>query len=139
MRTSDLLFVYGTLRKGANHPMYNFLMKNSSFLAEASINGRLYLIDYYPGLVLSKNNSETVLGEVYRLFEPERLLQELDEYEECGVNYLDSAEYKREIHEITLADGTKCLAWLYLYIQPVEQLMLIESGDFISYLQKNTR
>ena len=50
----DLLFVYGTLMRGYDHPMSRLLSANAAFEGEGSCRGRLHLIRHYPGLVLSE-------------------------------------------------------------------------------------
>jgi len=57
--TSDLLFVYGTLMRGFDHPMAQLLSRSADFIGEGRCQGRLYLVKHYPGLVLS----ESVLSE----------------------------------------------------------------------------
>jgi gamma-glutamylcyclotransferase (GGCT)/AIG2-like uncharacterized protein YtfP len=40
----DLLFVYGTLMRGYDHPMSRLLSSNAAFEGEAHCRGRLHLI-----------------------------------------------------------------------------------------------
>ena len=47
----DLLFVYGTLMRGFDHPMAKLLSRSAEFCGEARCQGRLYLVKHYPGLV----------------------------------------------------------------------------------------
>ncbi|GAC1630468.1 MAG: hypothetical protein NVS4B4_12840 [Bradyrhizobium sp.] len=75
---ADLLFVYGTLMRGFDHPMAQLLSRSAEFLGEARCRGRLYLVKHYPGLVLSDDPAETVSGELYRLRRPDELLREFD-------------------------------------------------------------
>jgi len=79
--TSDLLFVYGTLMRGFDHPMARLLSANADFLGSARCRGRLYLVKHYPGLVLSDDPAEVVFGELYRLRACDELLAEFDTYE----------------------------------------------------------
>ena len=59
---SDLLFVYGTLMRGFDHPMAKLLAGNAEFLGPAQCRGRLYLVKHYPGLVASDDPADIVHG-----------------------------------------------------------------------------
>jgi len=129
--TSDLLFVYGTLMRGFNHPMARLLSANADFLGEASCRGRLYRVKHYPGLVLSDDPSDIVFGELYRLCARDGLLAEFDMYEACGEGFPEPTQYIRQTLEVALADGSSGEAWTYLYNWPVARLQRITSGRFL--------
>ena len=130
--TEDLLFVYGTLRRDAGSKMHHPLAEYADFVAEATYQGRLYRVDYYPGAVPSHNRMDRVRGEVYALREPEIVLPKLDHYEECGPGFPEPTEYIRRREEIMLADQTRCRAWVYIYNRPTDRLERIASGDFLA-------
>ena len=129
--TSDLLFVYGTLMRGFNHPLARLLSANADFLGEASCRGRLYSVKHYPGLVLSDDPSDIVFGELYRLRARDDLLREFDMYEACGEGFPEPTQYIRQTLEVALADGSSGEAWTYLYNWPVARLQRITSGRFL--------
>ena len=129
--TSDLLFVYGTLMRGFNHPMARLLSANADFLGEASCRGRLYRVKHYPGLVLSDDPSDIVFGELYRLCARDGLLAEFDMYEACGEGFPEPTQYVRNMLSVTLQDGTASEAWTYVYNWPVDRLTRIGSGRFL--------
>src|SRR3954463_10525532 len=114
--TSDLLFVYGTLMRGFDHPMARLLSRSAEFLGEARCQGRLYLVKHYPGLVLSDDLADRVSGELYRLRRAEELLREFDMYEACGEGFCAPTEYLRQMLPVT-RDGAAAAgqAWTYLY------------------------
>lgn len=128
----DYLFVYGTLRRSANHPMHQLLMQTSRFIGMAHFQGKLYQVTYYPAVVASANPDEQVLGEVYQLLQPEQTLQELDKYEECGADFPEPQEYRRELQPVRLENGDSLTVWLYLYNRDTRMLTPIPSGDFLS-------
>ncbi|MGJ5176560.1 gamma-glutamylcyclotransferase family protein [Bradyrhizobium oligotrophicum] len=130
--TSDLLFVYGTLMRGFDHPMARLLSANADFVAEASCRGRLYRIQHYPGLVLSENAADVVHGELFRLRQPEPMLREFDMYEACGDGFAAPTEYLRRRLGVTLADGSAREAWTYVYNWPVDAAARIVSGRFLA-------
>ena len=129
--TSDLLFVYGTLMRGFDHPMAMLLSRSAEFIGEASCRGRLYRVKHYPGLVLSEDANDAVFGEVYRLRQPVELLREFDMYEACGEGFAQPTEYIRQMLAVTRADGIPEQAWTYIYNWPVAHLPRIESGRFL--------
>lgn len=128
---SDLLFVYGTLMRGFDHPMARLLSANADYLGEAHCRGRLYLVKHYPGLVLSDDPIDIVHGEIFRLRERDAMLYEFDMYEACGDNFPQPTEYIRQMLPLTLADGSATEAWTYIYNWPVTKLPRIESGRFM--------
>ena len=127
---SDLLFVYGTLMRGFDHPMAQLLSRSADFIGEAQCRGRLYLVTHYPGLVLSDDPTDMVFGELYRLRQPKELLREFDMYEACGEGFAEPTEYIRQMLSVALAEGA-AEAWTYVYNWPVTGLPRIASGRFL--------
>lgn len=129
--TSDLLFVYGTLMRGFDHPMARLLAGHADFLGEATCRGRLVLVNHYPGLLLSDAPPDVVHGELFRLRVPDELLRELDMYEACGEGFPEPTEYLRLLIDVARADGATQKAWTYVYNWPVTDLPVIASGRFL--------
>jgi gamma-glutamylcyclotransferase (GGCT)/AIG2-like uncharacterized protein YtfP len=127
----DRLFVYGTLMRGFDHPMSLLLSRETDFAGSARCQGQLFLIRHYPGLVASDNPHDVVSGEVFVLRQPQELLKTLDDYEQCGANFPQPNEYRREACSITLDDGSTVEAWTYLYNWPVAGMPRIASGRFL--------
>lgn len=128
----EYIFVYGTLRRDAGHVMHGILAKNASFVGNAVYQGRLYMIETYPGAVPEDDPQCLVHGEVYRLDEIDAALPTLDEYEQCGELFLHPTEYERKKQIVHLKDGGSIEAWVYLYNRPTIGLNEITSGDFLS-------
>jgi gamma-glutamylcyclotransferase (GGCT)/AIG2-like uncharacterized protein YtfP len=118
------LFVYGTLKSNFDNEMANFLHHNASLLGEATIGGRLYLLGWYPGLVLD-HTAYPVKGEVYCMnTNSENILKKLDTYE--GV---DSGDYRRVLRPVTIANEViNC--WIYETL--IESEIEITSGEFLT-------
>lgn len=130
---SNHLFVYGTLMRGFDHPMARLLAANADYLGEARCCGRLYLVKHYPGLVLSDEPGDIVLGELFSLRKPDALLSEFDMYEACGEGFAEPTEYVRRMIKVTRADGAADEAWTYIYNWPVTGLPRIASGRFLEH------
>ena len=122
------LFVYGTLRRGFDNPMAKLLARSAEFCGAARSQGRLYLVTYYPGLVLSDDASDIVSGEIYRLHTPEASFAILDDYEGCA---FPQPRYLRQLLPVIRKDGSVTEAWTYVYNRPVAQLKRIASGRFL--------
>ncbi|WP_028008245.1 gamma-glutamylcyclotransferase family protein [Solimonas flava] len=124
------LFVYGTLRRGAVVPARAALDRHAEFIAHATLNGKLFEVDGYPGAVACAAGNDRVVGEAYRIRDQDALFRALDEYEECSARFPEPHEYVRAMHPVMLEDGIVVRAWVYLYTRPAEALCRIESGDY---------
>jgi gamma-glutamylcyclotransferase (GGCT)/AIG2-like uncharacterized protein YtfP len=128
--TEDYLFVYGTLRKDTAR--HDLLHKFCEYMCLGTLQGRLYHVAHYPGVILTHDSRQQVIGEVYRIKNNDLLLAELDDYEECSSSFCEPHEYVRSRQKITLADGDQINAWVYLYNRPITGLKLIASGDYLN-------
>lgn len=111
--------------------MHQLLAQHSRFIGKARYQGRLYQVDYYPGAVPSHNSTDQVMGELYQLLQPDLLLPELDNYEECSPQFASPHEYRRELQNIRLDNGNIVIAWVYVYNRNTDGLTLIQTGDFL--------
>lgn len=124
MEKGDLIFVYGTLRKGEradlsrNGPAFGV-----SYMGEDYISGSLYHLGAYPGVKLDgdtfKEGYPDVTGEVFRIMDAS-IKTILDAYE--GYPNL----YNRS--QVTTARGRR--VWVYTYNHPVRDEQLIVGGDW---------
>lgn len=124
-----LVFVYGTLRKACPSGVHQQYLAGADFLGNGKVQGRLYRISYYPGLVLGEPG--WVQGEVYRLRSAEQLGQ-LDNYEGCSTPPAQGDEYLRMPVEVLLEGTTPLQVWAYIYVAPRAGLSVIPSGDFLA-------
>jgi gamma-glutamylcyclotransferase (GGCT)/AIG2-like uncharacterized protein YtfP len=131
MSALDLVFVYGTLMRGFNHPMSRLLSDGAEFLGEASCRGRLYMVKHYPGLLHSDDAADVVFGELFRLRNVDELMAALDDYESVGPGYPPPTLYLREKLPVRMGDGTMVEAWTYIYNRPVNESKRIVSGRFL--------
>ena len=122
----EYIFVYGTLRRNANSDMSRLLANHAEFVDDASYLGKLYKIDYYPGVVPSDDPNDIVHGEVYLLHQANIVLPLLDQYEEFGPEFPEPNEYIRRKQAVLLKNGRIVTAWVYIYNHPTEGLELIQ-------------
>lgn len=135
--TPTLIFVYGTLRRDPSHEMFHLLAKHARYLDDATVQGRLFDLGEYPGMV--SDESARVLGEVYDI-DPAKwndVISRLDKYEGCAFDDPKPHEYRREVVHARLASGAVLPAWAYVLNRrpPTEQE--IESGDYLSWRAAN--
>lgn len=71
----ELVFVYGTLRRGASNA---FRMEGAEFVSSGLVKGRIYVIDWFPGFV-SRGGDGWVEGELWRV--DGASLKSLDDFE----------------------------------------------------------
>lgn len=115
---SDLLFVYGILKRGFALDLTRY---GAKFLGEAQIDGvNLYSIGGGVGLRRSENPNDTAYGELFEI--PNKLWSWLDDIEGHPRNY------KREIMNVTteefdyrLDDLIRTKAWVYIHQYPHEK------------------
>lgn len=135
------VFVYGTLRRGEQRDI-NLLKPSPRWVGRASVEGMLYNLGSYPGLVLGSDQclgQQKVTGEVYEITdELERLLDEIE-----GVGPVPRGEYaKREIvvqpeyadtmDEVASPDGASCLVYEATQTR-IAGCAVIFSGDWVGY------
>ena len=136
------VFVYGTLRRGEQRDI-TFLRPAPQWVGSASVQGVLYDLGAYPGVVLG--GPGRVLGEVYRI--GPQLERQLDEIEEVWPH--QSGEYlKREVQvqvqvqvlmdspALEAASSTRlrlaCLVY-EIAVRPDHHRPVITSGDWVKY------
>jgi gamma-glutamylcyclotransferase (GGCT)/AIG2-like uncharacterized protein YtfP len=133
----EYLFVYGTLRQGIDHRNGLLLMDQATYLGRALVSGRLYDIGRYPGLVLAPGSGLRVVGDLFRLPHPAKLLRILDEYEECAPGYARPQEYRRVKTLARLPGGGLVKAWVYEYQHSVRNRKRIRHGDYLRYSDRD--
>jgi len=120
--SKHLVFVYGSLRRGGENAMSQ-RFPEAQFVAEARVNGSLYDLGEYPGLLLNESASP-VTGEAYEV--DDELLKILDDFEA-------TSDYRRKQVEIALGTD-KRMGWTY---EPNPELCsdrkVITSGDWIDH------
>lgn len=121
----QLVFVYGTLRRGGSNA---FRMAGAEFLSPGTILGRLYRIDWYPGLVVDDAGDE-IHGEVYSVG-PEQL-GELDVFEGLSANEIEGSEYRRVPVTVVLQNSETLTAWAWEWLGQTDESRRISDGDWL--------
>ena len=126
MSDSIFLFVYGSLRRNGSH---NHLLDSATWLSQAHTKGKLFVIDWYPGLILDiqEGSSQNVVGDVYQDVTP-KLFAQLDRYE--------GDAYDRKIIQVITFSGSILYVHAYIYNQDVTRKKTIISADWLKYLKE---
>lgn len=125
------LFVYGSLMSTSRHPMGDRLRREARLVGEATIEGKLYRISWYPGLAVGGQSGERVHGEVYALRAPARSLVWLDEYEGLVPANPDAGDYERVERPVRLATGETVTTWVYAFRGDTTKLAPVPSGRWV--------
>lgn len=110
--------------------MHQPIARYATLLGEGQLQGKLFRIDWYPGVVDSDSSLDLVTGEVYQMNKPDKLLPLLDEFELYDSENPDSSEYLRVVRPVKLVSGEYILCQLYLFNAPLENAEQIPSGVF---------
>ena len=113
----EYVFVYGTLRQQGSNA---WRMQGASFLSSATAHGHLYRVDWYPAAIFDDAAEPIIRGELYRISTAH--LHDLDAFE------------GEEYHRIKISlciNNQQAIAWAWEYNDPVENLGLIPSGDWL--------
>ncbi len=122
---TDLLFVYGTLRRDLADGEARSLVHDLELVGAATVEGLLYDLGSYPGVIAGHG---VVHGELLRVAPPERLAA-IDAYEECrGVEPL----FRRTLTRARFGNGRSVTAWIYLFSRSVDRAPRIDHGDYSS-------
>ncbi|MEY4244609.1 MAG: hypothetical protein RLZZ245_2194 [Verrucomicrobiota bacterium] len=119
------VFVYGTLRKGGSN---HFRMAGAEFVTAGTIRGRMYRIDWYPGLVLDDSGDE-IQGEVYAV--DAELLAALDVFEGLSAGEIEGSEYRRARATVVARDSRILEAWVWEWLGMVDESRRVSGGDWL--------
>jgi gamma-glutamylcyclotransferase (GGCT)/AIG2-like uncharacterized protein YtfP len=121
LSSQPYLFVYGTLKSSFRNRYARRLRREALLAGRATMPGRLYRIRWYPGMRPACRPEDVVTGELYRLRQPGKTLEALDEYED---------DYRRELNRATLETGQSFPAWVYIYRYHRREHCYIVSGEW---------
>lgn len=127
MKVGDLVFVYGTLRRGESSSLSESprFANLATFVGESRINGDIYKLGWFPGVKLPEEqepfdaDKPTVVGEVFKI-DALILPNMLDTYEGYPHLYGKKEVYTEHDH----------VAWVYTYNGGVEPETRIATGDW---------
>ncbi|MES2647764.1 MAG: gamma-glutamylcyclotransferase family protein [Bacteroidota bacterium] len=139
MNSNYQLFVYGSLRKGFEHPVFKYVSDYFHFVDHGKVKGILYDLGEYPA-ALPTDDERFITGELYSIKEPSEFayaIAQLDDYE--GINPEEgNSLYRRELTAV-YTDERTTTAWVYWYNREIGTEPVIVSGDMLQYLREKYR
>jgi gamma-glutamylcyclotransferase (GGCT)/AIG2-like uncharacterized protein YtfP len=125
MQPPQFVFVYGTLRRGGSN---HFRMAGAEFISTGTIMGRMYRIDWYPGLLLDDAGDE-IFGEIYSV--DADLLAALDIFEGLSAGETQGSEYRRVQTTVVQQNSETLTAWVWEWLGAVSEDQRISAGDWL--------
>ena len=137
MRETVYLFVYGTLRREYGSPFYEEHAEELEWMGTGEISGKLYDIGEYPGASPQLDVQDSIiLGDVFKLREPKKFLELLDQYENYDPLNAEGSEYVRGEVSVRLENKEQLSAWIYWYNGSLAEKKIIREKDYLNYLNK---
>jgi gamma-glutamylcyclotransferase (GGCT)/AIG2-like uncharacterized protein YtfP len=103
-------------------------MAGAEFVTAGTIRGRMYRIDWYPGLVLDDSGDE-IQGEVYAV--DAELLAALDVFEGLSAGEIEGSEYRRARATVVARDSRILEAWVWEWLGMVDESRRVSGGDWL--------
>lgn len=130
------LFVYGSLRRGFQHPVFDYIKNHFTFVSYATAKGKMYDLGTYPAAIPSTQGGE-IVGELFIANSEDDFnwaISQLDDYEGLNPEAGEQSIYKRELTVVTNA-SVETNAWIYWFNGDVTEKPVIESGDVLDYFK----
>ncbi len=109
---TDLLFVYGTLRRG--RALHHHLKRlGAEFIAIGKAQAELFDLGKHPGARGSARAGKLVTGEIYRLQNAGNTFRVLDHLEGISAQSPEKCLFQRATTEVTRLNGEFLLTWIY--------------------------
>ena len=125
------VFFYGTLMCGFSLRRRSDIESFLRFSGRGSVQGVLYDLGSYPGMVAGQG---TVVGELYEILQADRLLPKLDAIEGYYPNAPDKSSYLRRRSRVRHFDGVNVSSWVYVFNGTLEKASRILSGDYAAHV-----
>lgn len=138
-KNPEYLFVYGTLLSVIGHPMGQYLGDNAPLFGSGTVQGILYDLGEYPGLISSDHEKNQVFGEIYQIYDTVTLLHRIDEYEGCAPSQRKPHLYERRKVSVRLTGEQDIMAWTYFYTGNLIAKKRIKNGDYIAHLNASSK
>ncbi len=131
------LFVYGTLLRGFANSSFLQQPFRARFIGEGTVRGYLYDAGSFPAFIpaaAEQSDAPQVAGEIYRIDDPDLVLETLDTIEGYNTSNPERSLYIRK-QVMAECAGEKLPVMVYVYNLPVDGLPRIESGDYRQYVR----
>ncbi len=134
---AEYLFVYGTLRKNYDLKLKDRVKDDMQYVGQAKIGAILYDLGRYPGAIKS-NRGQEVIGDVFLLTDPDKVLGILDKYEGIPAAGGKDTEFVRKRGRVQLRSGQSVNAWIYWYNAEPKNKVKIKHKNYLNYLKNKS-
>jgi gamma-glutamylcyclotransferase (GGCT)/AIG2-like uncharacterized protein YtfP len=125
---TDLLFVYGALRRG--FPLHHHLKRmGAEFVAAGKVQAELFDSGKYPGARKCSKPGKAVEGEVYRLHRTANALKVLDQVEGFSPRTPEKSLFRRATTQVVLPNRERRVAWIYWLNDRASGKRWVPGGD----------
>ena len=130
MKTTEYLFLYGTLKPdGADREIADIVSQLRS-VGRGYVAGKLYDLGDYPGVVIDHSSTSSVKGLLVEMPSDEAVLSALDKYEEFDPSNPRDSLFVRTKTRVRLTDGRSVKGWIYVYNRNPGSAPLIRGGHY---------
>jgi gamma-glutamylcyclotransferase (GGCT)/AIG2-like uncharacterized protein YtfP len=133
MAMREYLFIYGTLLPEYAPNEIADTVRRLLYVGPASVQGRLYDLGEYPGVILDASSQTKISGHLFMLPQDQSVLKTLDSYEGFKPEDLNKSLFVRRWATVNLDDGRAIQSWIYVYNQDPGAAPLVSSGDYAKY------
>ncbi len=134
---SEYLFVYGTLRRNYDLKLKDKVIHHLQYVGQGKVGASLYDLGRYPGAIRDNKGGE-VIGDLFLLTEPEKVLKVLDKYEGISSPGATDAEFIRKKTSVRLRSGQEKKAWIYWYNFDPKNKIKIRYKNYLNYLKNKS-
>jgi len=127
---TNYLFLYGTLLPHLAPRVIAPVVAKLRRVGKASVRGALYRLGGFPGAILDEGADGHIHGTVFELPDDEGVLGALDDFEEFDPRNVETSQFVRRLHPVTLASGEELRCWIYVYNREVGSAPRIPSGRY---------
>jgi gamma-glutamylcyclotransferase (GGCT)/AIG2-like uncharacterized protein YtfP len=128
---SEYLFLYGTLLADQAPDEVAEALKSLRRIGPAQVQGRLYDLGEYPGAILARPSSKTVVqGQLFELPTARTIWKELDQYEEFDPAKKENSLFVRTKTRARLTNGDEVNCWIYVYNDDPGTAPLVADGNY---------
>ena len=150
IQLDEYILVYGTLSLDSKKYKELGMHEHCEFIADSTVDGLLYDLGDYPGLVLkedldeeSRSDAVAVPVQIFRVIKgensqkPLQILTTISEYEEHNAQKPETSEYRCTTLSVPLGNGDcRVDAWVYLYQHEAKGKTAIANVGWNEYEQK---